>query len=79
MNIINKIVSKDIGSIIYKYLTISKNNVDINHLKLCGYLKDADFMYVEHKPSVMKRDNIIFYKYYVWYNKDWIKIYTMNE
>jgi hypothetical protein len=79
MNIINKIVGKDISSIIYKYLTISKDEVKINHLKLCGYLKNADFIGVEHRPSIMKRDNIIFYKYYVWYNKDWIKTYAMNE
>jgi hypothetical protein len=74
MNIINKIVGKDIGSIIYKYLTISKDEVKINHLKLCGYLKNAKYYEIEFKPSKMKIDSIEIYEYYEWKTPIWIRL-----
>jgi hypothetical protein len=72
MNIIYNIVGKDIGSIIYKYLTISRNKVKIENWKLCGYLENANMFMEKFTPKIMKQDNKMFIKNWEWYNGQWI-------
>jgi hypothetical protein len=68
MNIINKIVGKDISNIVYKYLAISKDEVKINHLKIYRYLENTAFLGITYKPTSLKEDHILFLVYYKWNN-----------
>jgi hypothetical protein len=70
MNIINKIVGKDISSIIYKYLTISKDEVKNEFLKTFRYFDNfLDLIGgYDFRPSILNNDNKLFIEGWEWNN-----------
>ena len=85
MNIINKILGKDVSSIIFKYLTI---NNKINHLKIIGYInmRLCRFTYINDNnfvPSFIKIDQPGFHSFFNWNCEsniwDYDKIFTKEK
>ena len=77
MNVILEILGKDISSIIYNYLTINKQIIKTNHLKIIRYI-DSVYQYFnmignEFFPSKIKDDQISFLRNCYWNNNenDW--------
>lgn len=70
MNTINKILSKDINGIIFKYLSIDKYILKNEYLKIIWYFKNTiEWFRVNQspwKPSYIKQDNKYFILSYFW-------------
>lgn len=71
MNVINKILGKDVSSIIFKYLIKSKKEIHLNHLKMIGYIHKRLYVYShinDHNYTArsIKLDQYHFHMYYVW-------------
>jgi hypothetical protein len=76
MNTINKILGKDISSIIFKYLTVNKDTIKMEYFKNLSYL-NAVFDYENFSgdkltPSRFEIDNKQIFMNYKWdENRGW--------
>jgi hypothetical protein len=79
MNTINKILGKDISSIIFKYLTINKNVIKSEYLKTVMYFNLADSPDTNFKPKSYKKDNKYISDNWKWNGGKWIYYYNPKE
>ena len=75
MNTINKILGKDISSIIFKYLIVNKNVIKLEYIKNMKYLRGVYWVFFynirEYKPSNIKMDNKYFRNNFIWDANEW--------
>jgi hypothetical protein len=72
MNVINKILGKDISSIVFKYLI--KKDIKLNYLKVIGYINKRLYphSYINdnnYTPKSIKLDQSVFHTYYLFNSK----------
>lgn len=79
MNTINKILSKDISGIIFRYLTVNKQVIKLEYLKNIVYLKDVINWFSrinrDWKSSYIKEDNIYFNKTRRWDKDKFVSLF----
>jgi hypothetical protein len=73
MNTINKILGKDISSIVFKYLTVNKDIIENEYLKTLLYMKNVSLYTSSYRefiwpPSKYKKDFKWFNCAYLWNN-----------
>jgi hypothetical protein len=75
MNTINKILGKNISSIIFRYLTVNKNVIKLEYIKNMKYLRGVYWYFfhtiLEYKPSNIKMDNKYFRNNFIWDVNEW--------